>query len=211
MAKLVEILARELKEWPEGVTAIEQSHYGLTLYERRGPSLAIHVSEIAEDSEKGVVTRAEWQAAVDALKAKDIASSTAAMIDAGWIDPKTPVSPSLHAQVVGRANRIPEWDGDGLPPVGHTCERRFTEVDGSSWMGCIILAHGVKKIFIRDNAGDEFAHSLDEVEFRMFRTPEQIAAEEREKFIDELIKVTCIRRGEAGLIYDAGYRKQEPK
>ncbi|WP_116818146.1 hypothetical protein [Pseudomonas syringae] len=71
------------------------------------------------------------------------------------------------------------WNGEGLPPVGTTCERRFYDVEGSSWMGCIILAHGSKRIFYRDNCGDEFAHSLEEVEFRPFRTAEQIAADER--------------------------------
>lgn len=37
---------------------------------------------------------------------------------------------------------------------------------------------------------------------------ESIAAQAKEEFIDELVKITCIRRGEAALIYEAGYRKQ---
>lgn len=216
MAKLVEILARELKDWVCDWPAIGQAKDG-TLH--REPFLGVHTPfslTRASDYVQAIVSHAEWQAAVDALKQKDIASSTAAMIDAGWIDPKPPVSTSLHVQVLGRGNRIPQWDGVGLPPVGHTCERLFTEVDGSSWMGCIILAHGVKKIFIRDNAGDEFAHSLDEVEFRMFRTPEQIAAENREKEVNRMVAaVPMLDKGWARKVcyalYDNNYRKQEPK
>lgn len=42
----------------------------------------------------------------------------------------------------------------------------------------------------------------------MVRTPEQVAAEERTKAIDELVRATCIDRGDAARIYDYGYRKQ---
>lgn len=71
MAKLVDILARELKEWPEGVSAIEQDRKGICLYEVSGAPIKAYVSEIAEDSWDGKVTRAEWQAAVDALNKPD--------------------------------------------------------------------------------------------------------------------------------------------
>lgn len=37
-------------------------------------------------------------------------------------------------------------------------------------------------------------------------SPEQIAADARTRAIDDLVKVTCINRGEAARIYDAGYR-----
>lgn len=112
------------------------------------------------------------------------------------------------------------WTGEGMPPVGTTCERRFHDVEGSSWMGCIILAHGSKRIFYRDNCGDEFAHSLDEVQFRAFRTAEQIAAEERNSAIDDMVSTALhqsyvITPAQAKIvlerIYDAGYRKQEQK
>ena len=217
MAKLVEILAQKLKEWPNNWEVVGQACDGSLHGE---PFDNRHTDERYTICYRYIideVTRAEWQAAVDALKAKDTASSTAAMIDAGWIDPKPPVSPSLHAQVVDRANRIPEWDGVGLPPAGTTCERRFPDVRESSWNVCIILAHGARKIFVRDNCGDEWAHHLDEVEFRPFRTPEQIAAEEREKAIAEMVATAKMATGfgqnvaDHAALYDAGYRKQEPK
>lgn len=119
----------------------------------------------------------------------------------------------MHCIAVGGLVKV--WDGQGLPPVGDSCERRFIDVAGSSWFGCIVLAHGSRKIFIRDDNGDEWAHSLDEVEFRPYRTPEQIAAEEREKAVQQMAgdlgelpaRTTVIPTLYA--IYDAGYRKQE--
>lgn len=118
----------------------------------------------------------------------------------------------------GRAIRLvprpTAWDGQGPPPVGDSCERRFVGVSGSSWFGCIVLARGSRKIFIRDDNGDEWAHSLDEVEFRPYRTPEQIAAEEREEEINRMVALSPMldkgwARKVCTALYDAGYRKQE--
>jgi len=141
--------------------------------------------------------------------------------DGGWF--KTPyASPENFSWWGASVKRPVEWSGEGLPPVGQTCERRFVDVEGSSWLGCIVLAHGAKKIFIRDNAGDEFAHSIDEVEFRPFRTAEQIAADERlhqirnaltaikagqQQFPNDLVRGNIIAATVEAMI-DAGYRKQ---
>jgi hypothetical protein len=64
--KLVDILARELKIWPEGVDAIEQSDVDSTLFEY-GRGIVGSVKAHAEDSRTAHVTRAQWQAAVDTL------------------------------------------------------------------------------------------------------------------------------------------------
>lgn len=178
--KLVDILARELKVWPEDCEAIEQDRRGSCLFKVNGPAISTYVEAIAEDADTAKVTRAQWQAAVDALK----------------------------------ADKVVEWH-NGIPPVGTTCERRFPNVESSSWQGGIVLAHGSRKIFFRDNCGDEWAHSIDDVEFRPFRTPEQIAAEERQKDVMAIGDILIANRGnaneyhQAGLIYDAGYRKFE--
>lgn len=244
--KLVEILARELKEWPTGVVTAVQDADGEVKFDDSYdfPAMADsgkvwirngcgdnwrYASSISSDYATAIVTRTQWQEAREALsKAADLPPVGAThrfddcyMVSWWMREPgnnwyiwsgRNWVASSLSAEVQGMMQTIKTeenkpWSGEGLPPVGMTCERRFTDVAGSSWNGCIILAHGAKKIFIRDNCGDEWAHSIDEVEFRPYRTPEQIAAEEREEFIRELIQVTCIRHGEAGLIYDAGYRK----
>lgn len=95
-----------------------------------------------------------------------------------------------------------QWDGKGLPPVGVDCEYN----DGGEWMRCEVVAH-------RNNAAVVLSDCYEpafvsQQELRPIRTPGQVAAEERTKAIDELVKVTCINRGEAAKIYDAGYRKQ---
>ena len=100
--KLVDILARELKVWPHPGNALGQAaDTTLHLNER-----ASHGDEFygwtkekftrAEDHHEAFVTRAQWQAAVDALKAGRAGS--------GGI----------------------EWNGEGLPPVGIDCERAFS-------------------------------------------------------------------------------------
>lgn len=78
--KLVDILAKELKEWPEGVQCLTQSNVDREIYdaldgEIHSPLRSLnpifnatkHHSQ--EREYYPVVTRAQWQAAVDALKA----------------------------------------------------------------------------------------------------------------------------------------------
>ena len=235
MAKLVEILAQKLKEWPNNWEVVGQACDGSLHGE---PFDNRHTDERYTICYRYIideVTRAEWQAAVDALKAKDTASSTAAMIDAGWIDPRPPVSPSLHAQVVGRANRTPEWNGVGLPPVGMVCE----------WAGCTcapedprepdlhvgdsvkIIAHFKDGDFdlaaftfnpqVHNSArGSAWVNQGGPGCFRPIRTPEQIAAEEREAEVNRMVAtVPMLDKGWARKVcyalYDNNYRKQEPK
>lgn len=186
--KLIDILARELKVWPEGARWIESDGVNGCFADMGVgyKTLNIDCSEVSADSLSSLsVTREQWQAARDALLAGE---------------------------------SMKDWDGEGLPPVGQTCERRFSGVDGSSWMGCIVLAHGVKKIFIRDNAGEEFAQSLHEVEFRPFRTAEQIEAEDLERRLVQMSHSyqDATGRAPSSEIYEAfkaldkeGYRKQE--
>ena len=256
MAKLGEILARELKEWKKNADGAVFSSKGAACYFFHGNKPAydnynwrategcfwffgesnklVLNGGTPDDHATAIVTRAEWQAAVDALKAKDIVS-TAVMIDAGWIDPRPPVSPSLHAQVVGRANRTPEWNGVGLPPVGMVCE----------WAGCTCAPEDPRepdlhvgdsvKIIVHFKDGDfdlaaftfnpqvhNSARGSAWVNqggpgcFRPIRTPEQIAAEEREAEVNRMVAtVPMLDKGWARKVcyalYDNNYRKQEPK
>lgn len=109
------------------------------------------------------------------------------------------------------------WTGTGLPPVGTVCERRFHDTEGSSWNRVTVTAHGHKKIMCLEESGDEWAHYALEVSFRPARTPEQIAAEQREKDIEEMLdlfkstacKQTYDMRGGIAALFDAGFRKFE--
>lgn len=65
--KFVDILARELKVWPEGDSPLVQGSFG-QVYICGGGPIIIETCR-ADDWELGEVTRAEWQAAVDAQNA----------------------------------------------------------------------------------------------------------------------------------------------
>ena len=65
--KLVDILARELNVWPDACSSICQSFSDTRIFFGCG-SQPIDMSIQASDHYDSVVTRAEWQAAVDALK-----------------------------------------------------------------------------------------------------------------------------------------------
>lgn len=105
----------------------------------------------------------------------------------------------------------PAWTGEGLPPVGTVCEACVSGTDG--WFKCSVLIHhpfedGVAGV--HDVAG----HALLWTDtFRPIRTPEQIAAEEREKAIREMRHIAehdaHSREVDYGALYDAGYRKVE--
>jgi len=207
--KLVDILARELKVWPDnnlGNSAalfVAQDRDGMlvTLDPQESPNIIQFngsnwnrshwtggdlLFEVAEDCATAIVTRAEWQAAVDALKAP----------------------------------KVVEWNGEGLPPVGIVCElksaSKFTEgarleefPAGTRMLvgGCANFGgHDVAVVCVE---GRHFCGTIIPDMLRPIRTPDQIAAEERTKAIDDLVRVTCINRGEAARIYDAGYRKFE--
>ena len=133
--------------------------------------------------------------------------------------------PTWRAETAVRLIARPvQWSGEGLPPVGTVCELwpkpsvEKTAVDHDRYKSLIglevkIIAHHdigdcIAAVFVGSNDFVFEYHSMVEGNFRPVRTAEQIAAEERTKAIDDLVKVTCINRGEAACIYDAGYRKQ---
>lgn len=101
------------------------------------------------------------------------------------------------------------WDGEGRPPVGTVCGLTYKGLDQGE----------VTVLFLSDEVG-VFANSRYGVEqhgasalygFYQIRTPEQIAAEEREAEIIEIERVAMAGNSHktmAEALYDAGYRKQ---
>ncbi len=100
-----------------------------------------------------------------------------------------------------------QWNGSGLPPVGTVCE-----VDGEK---VVIVAHhcnGIHAIYA-ESISDGLLYYGDPNEFRPIRTPEQIAADEREAAICNMARIAL--KGSDNLInkqwlenlYDDGYRK----
>lgn len=127
----------------------------------------------------------------------------------------------------GFTERPTQWSGEGLPPVGVRVEvvspgysnKRFDRFIGET---VTIVAHdridgdavAVFRMAIDGNDAEQAYHALIAKCFRPIRTAEQIAAEEREKAITEMLNV--IRGGYATVghsivrdLYAAGYRKQE--
>ena len=109
-----------------------------------------------------------------------------------------------------------EWTGpeDGLPPVGMTIEVAFGVE--TNWRKVLIVGtHGTMRVFhILESKIDEpeYAAWGNRFDFRPIRTPEQIAAEQREKDIEELrvllSNVACDDYHAAVAMIDAGYRLQ---
>ncbi|MBC2655509.1 hypothetical protein H7A76_08665 [Pseudomonas sp. MSSRFD41] len=123
-------------------------------------------------------------------------------------------------------NEVKPWSGEGLPPVGAVCEF-------AGGTNCAAdpfdkdLKEGAKVTIIAHFKCGDFtlaAFTFDpenpdrgmvQVEqgnfgcFRPIRTPEQIAAEERMRGIEELrANAPGIAWLSAAAIYDAGYRKE---
>lgn len=199
--KLVDILALNMGVWPEGLDCLSQlKGTGYIINGKGFDGRAFDALEIADETHiaGAIVTRAEWKAAVDALNAPKAA----------------------------------EWNGEGLPPAGAVCElkkaMKFTEgtrldefpagteliVGGhANFYGNPVLAVCVKN--------RNFTGTLTPECLRPLRTPEQIAAEERERAIADMKSVfdSCLDvlmptsnqylETLFGAIHDTGYRKFE--
>ncbi len=107
-----------------------------------------------------------------------------------------------------------EWNGQGLPPVGTTCivEPHNTLWGFSSTSGHErkILAYHTDYVWLGNGDTPLETTRIDKVDFRPIPTPEQIAAEEREKAIEEMCfaeETLTVKQAKA--LYEAGYRRQE--
>ncbi len=96
-------------------------------------------------------------------------------------------------QVVWRKEQVVSgWTGEGLPPVGTVCEfmkHNSPPAPEGQWTNGDIRYLSDYTVII---GGDrcEHVHHPRNCSFRPVRTPEQIAAEEREKAIDVLMQMT---------------------
>lgn len=206
--KLIDILARELKVWPEGaVAAVQQSivdgrvsfidcidvEFSFGQWDYIDACMRIHEQkdahqfERASDWKSSVVTHAEWQAAVDALKvAEGIADA-----EAGNLIPLDDVK----AKWMSRS-----WDGKGYPPEGIECDYE----SAAGWITVTVFA--VKPApdstlwIMWEVPGKDWGSTHDPELFRPVRTAEQIAAESWDRLGQ--------RRDDYLKAIDAGYRKQ---
>ncbi|MFG8885988.1 hypothetical protein ACEPVY_12535 [Pseudomonas aeruginosa] len=99
------------------------------------------------------------------------------------------------------------WDGQGLPPVGTACEYRH--MIWPEYRPCEIRYISEESLVAYDDAQEQFYRTCDML-FRPVRSPEQIAAEERAKAIEEMcFAVETLTVKQAKALFDAGYRRQE--
>ena len=223
MKRLVDILVENLPSWPDHIESLWISSYGSRYPENTiFGSTGNHSFEFSGywdvpcDYKTARVTRAEWQAAVDAL-------------DQSELDAVLAKNEQLAA---ARAERIPVWNGEGLPPVGLDVEIKrgnCTWIDGDEWqigktatvMASFLNSRDIEMASVQFPGGHcecILARCLSPI-----RTAEQVAAEEREKAAKELYmtinwdskpgtweNLLQARRDDYRKAIDAGYRK-EPK
>ena len=116
------------------------------------------------------------------------------------------------AQFIGRGRRVTAV----VPEAGQSLQIRQ---NGSSyWVAVEILGVGLeaKKVFVRYPNGVERLLRTDNYEFREIKTPEQLAAEERDAGVDALIQFALFGARGNGThrpfwerAYDAGLRAPE--
>lgn len=148
----------------------------------------------------------------------------------GWEFRKTNGSWMYYGELTdeqaAKLNKRPApWTGEGLPPVGMVCEFQFLE-ESHQFKAELVHGHRVTVIahyagvtgrmvaaftFDYEDGNARDVESATEAHFRPIRTPEQIAAEERELEIIEIERVAMSGgtvKTMAEALYDGGYRKQ---
>lgn len=120
-----------------------------------------------------------------------------------------------------------EWTGEGLPPVETVCEVLYNS-DPEEFVTCKVIGYDENDVVIRITSGKRTGQYervppawTGRTVFRPIPTPEQIAAEEREKA--KMVRLAWVRdtlfecghlhpsfelSQLAGSMYDKGYRKQ---
>jgi hypothetical protein len=229
--KLVDILARELNVWPSGCEIIDQDS-DRACYADYSDMLVLSATSRADDFSDGKVTRAEWQTAVDALKATkekvmDIDWSKAPEGFPIWIESRYAADPSdWHRQegdhfIDRKGGRWDQWqidngeavvhlppliwNGSGLPPAGTVCELRAHKLN--EW-GRALIKFASRNVVVWDWEGEPEISGLwtsyaHEVEIRPIRTPEQIAVEEMKSYTAEICELLGWSPDYPGSVRDA--------
>ncbi|HGS7946082.1 TPA: hypothetical protein ACMFPV_005143 [Pseudomonas aeruginosa] len=140
------------------------------------------------------------------------------LMDESWnINSGSPIAKELIPRPAESAPAAPTWDGQGLPPVGTEVEANFPVTDTTGthyhWRRVIVAVAGIpgaeRECLVYDAENTKPAW-VDEL--RPIRTPEQIAAEEREKAVGDMamsIQGVPYQYPTLYALYDAGYRRQE--
>lgn len=120
----------------------------------------------------------------DVIRLNGIPTVDAVVVESDW-----PEYEPTWAAIERRVTGAPAWVGIGPPPAGTVCEIRNVAA-GSDWAEATIM-FASRNVVVWDWVGEPpfnglctaYAHT---VEMRPVRTPEQIAAEDREKAVEPL-------------------------
>ncbi len=117
------------------------------------------------------------------------------------------------------AERPQPWSGEDLPPVGAVCEVK-NDIDGWDAVDEVLAHTEIKGAAVAVFKRDDRVFLSPADSFRPIRTPEQIAAEDRENEVDALCydivshyeapKMSEHYLGLAKALHAAGYRKVTP-
>ena len=133
--------------------------------------------------------------------------------DGDWIILNNPAS---HCYVPIQAE--PEWDGEGLPPVGVEIEVKHKDATPEwarpDFYKAEIVAIGKQLvIFAAEATGCETVGKIEDYEFRPVRTPEQIEEANRLGAVDKMREIVTNKNLKGygltvhlGALYDAGLR-----
>jgi len=195
--KLVDILARELKVWPEGVSCLSQlQHNGAIINGKGYDGREWARLQIAEDTPPAgvLVTEAEWQAAVDALNAPKVVE---------WEQGDIPtIGDRCEAYILAETEK-----------QGHQMNRWAS----GKFIGKALADNGGIALLVE--CDDGWTHVINGFSYvRPERTAEQVAAEERENTINEALsilpgEVRCkaVVGQAVQIMIDAGYQKRVEK
>ena len=210
--KLVDILARELKAWPEPKVSLNgskddccQSDETTEVYFGFGRD-SVLLSKRAENTIGVSVTRAEWKAAVDALNAPKVVEWDKGSLppigsvvewDGCTFDPEEPQEKDLHV-------------GDHVTIISHLKDGDFE-----------LAAFTFNPKIHNPNRGSIWVNQGTYGCFRPIRTAEQLAEEERDKARTDVLNAMTSktmgfetedqwqqRMKFVGEMLDMGYRKQ---
>ena len=149
----------------------------------------------------------------DVIRLNAIPTVDAVVVEADWPEYETTCA-AIERRVTGV-----QWNGGGLPPVGQKIEmkhkRSTEEWARPGFQEVTITAMGTQLFLVtHSDGGDENCGHLSEYDFRPLSSPEQRAAEERQRAARQM----CLDAGHEsptsgqismGLkLFDAGYRKQ---
>ncbi|MFN1181075.1 hypothetical protein ACK0NM_03905 [Pseudomonas aeruginosa] len=114
--------------------------------------------------------------------------------------------------LIARPAEPATWNGQGLPPVGTVCEYKYTH--WPEYHQCEIRYISAASLIVYDHGQEQYYRTCDML-FRPLLTPEQIAAEEREKAISQMLGLynsaywPMTSKQFCEVLFDAGYRRQE--